>query len=66
MRHWRAREDEDAVLNFLTQLGPPPYAITGRDGNELSDRWQESITIMNWVREIWTELESETAADQSV
>lgn len=65
MRHWRAREDKNAVLNFLTQLGPPPYAITGRDGYELSDRWQESITIMNWAREMWTELECKTAADQS-
>ncbi len=65
MRHWRAREPADAALNFLTQLGPPPYAITGRDGHELSDRWLESITIMHWVRGIWTKLEQESASGQA-
>jgi hypothetical protein len=59
MREWRKRNDDDATLVFLCELGPPPYAITDGDQNELSDRWQESLQIRDWVRTIWAELESE-------
>jgi hypothetical protein len=61
MRLWRARNDEDATLIFLCELGPPPYAITDAGQNELSDRWQESLQIRDWVREIWAELDAESA-----
>ncbi len=57
MRRWRARNDDDATLVFLCELGPPPYAITDANQEELSDRWQESLVIRDWVRQIWTELE---------
>jgi len=57
-RYWRARNADDAVLNFLCELGPPPYAITGRDGYELSDRWQEGLVIKKRVEQIWRKLES--------
>jgi hypothetical protein len=60
MREWRKRNDDDATLVFLCELGPPPYAITDADQNELSDRWQESLQIRGWVRTIWAELENET------
>ncbi len=59
MREWRKRSDDDATLIFLCELGPPPYAITDGNQNELSDRWQESLQIRDWARTIWTELESE-------
>jgi len=59
MRAWRSRNSDDATLVFLCELGPPPYAITDREQNELSDRWQESLRIRNWVMEIWEELEGE-------
>jgi hypothetical protein len=59
MRAWRKRNDDDATLIFLCELGPPPYAITDREQNELSDRWQESLTIRDWVRTIWSELDQE-------
>lgn len=55
-QYWRQRNDDDAVLNFLCELGPPPYAITGRDGYELSDRWQEALQIKSTVQEIWRAL----------
>ena len=59
MRMWRNRNDDDAMLVFLCELGPPPYAITDANQEELSDRWQESLQIRDWVREIWAELEEE-------
>lgn len=54
---WRQRNDDDATLVFLCELGPPPYAITDAKQNELSDRWQESLQIRDWVREIWSEFD---------
>jgi len=59
MRMWRKRNTCDATLVFLCELGPPPYAITDANQNELSDRWAESLQIRDWIREIWAELESE-------
>ena len=56
MRQWRERNADDATLVFLCELGPPPYAITDGDQRELSDRWQESLQIREWVLEIWREL----------
>ena len=59
MHLWRQRSDEDATLIFLCELGPPPYAITDANQNELSDRWEESLQIRDWAHEIWAELEAE-------
>jgi hypothetical protein len=57
---WRQRNRDDATLVFLCELGPPPYAITDAGQNELSDRWEESLRIRDWVLQIWAELETET------
>jgi hypothetical protein len=58
-RLWRRRSDDDAVLNFLCELGPPEYAITGPDGFELSDRWEETLMIRRRVESIWDYLDAE-------
>lgn len=57
MKLWRERSEADATLVFLCELGPPPYAITDAAQRELSDRWQEALTIRGWVEAIWSELE---------
>lgn len=59
MRLWREKHADDATLIFLCELGPPPYAITDMNQRELSDRWQEALTIRGWAQEIWRELEQE-------
>ncbi|HEX2942165.1 MAG TPA: sugar phosphate isomerase/epimerase [Rhodopila sp.] len=62
IRSWRRRAGPDAVLTFLCELGPPPYAITGPDGLELSDRWQESLTMMRMIRDLWNRIVAEESA----
>ena len=58
-RLWRQRSAPDDELVFVTELGPPMwYAITGADGNELSDRWEEALVLKELVREIWARLEA--------
>ncbi len=61
-RSWRKRAAEDATLNFLCELGPKEYAITGPDGYEQSDRWEEALVIKDRVRAIWARLDAEDAA----
>ena len=63
-RLWRARAPGDATLNFLCELGPREYAITGADGYELSDRWQEALEIKRLVRGIWDRLDREEVAGE--
>lgn len=58
MRMWRNRNKYDAKLVFLCELGPPPYAITDANQEELSDRWEEALKIRDWARDIWAELEA--------
>lgn len=52
-RSWRRRAPADGVLTFLCELGPPEYAMTGADGYELSDRWQEAGVMKDSVRALW-------------
>jgi hypothetical protein len=53
---WKKRNHENAVLNFLCELGPREYAMTGADGEELSDRWEEALVIKNRVQTIWNQV----------
>lgn len=53
LEQWRARSGPDATAVFLCELGPPEYAITDANGDELSDRRIEAQTIRRLVRERW-------------
>jgi hypothetical protein len=57
---WRQRSGVDETLIFLCELGPPSYAITDANGRELSDRWQEALTIRSWVEAIWEDSNPDT------
>ncbi len=53
---WRDRNAEGDCI-FVCELGPPEYAMTGPDGKEMSNRWDEAQVIKEWVEEIWADLE---------
>lgn len=55
---WRARNAVGDLV-FLCELGPPEYAITGPDGREMSNRWQEALAIKTYVEETWAKLDTE-------
>jgi hypothetical protein len=40
----------------LVELGPPPFAPTGPDGAELSDRWADALALRDLARGIWNDI----------
>lgn len=61
MRSWRKSHPEGGSLLFIPELGPPPYAITIDETTnrkrEISDRWQQSLTLMHYARSLWDSIE---------
>lgn len=55
------RRHPQRPIRFVTELGTTPYAIVDRDGVQVSDRWAESLTLMDMARKAFassTEIEA--------
>ncbi len=53
LESWRKRADKNAKFVFTCELGPQPYAISGSDGKDLSDRWKDSLVLRDVIKELW-------------
>jgi hypothetical protein len=64
-RSWRERAPSGTELTFTTELGPPQwYAITGPDGDEMSDRWEEALQLKDEITELWTRIDTGAAGEE--
>ena len=61
-RSFRRRAGADAPLCFTCELGPKPYAITGRDGNDTTDRWAESLEMKRLIESLHARVAAGEAA----
>ena len=49
-------------LTFTTELGPPQwYAISGPDGDEMSDRWEEALQLKAEITELFGRIDTGAA-----
>lgn len=58
-RSFRRRVGTESAICFTCELGPKPYAITGRDGNDTTDRWEESLQMKRLAEELYVRISAE-------
>jgi hypothetical protein len=64
MKRWLATARRGDVFPFRIELGPPDYAILGRDGREISDRWEQQRDMKALVERLWNEAVAEAGAGE--
>ncbi|RRW40404.1 sugar phosphate isomerase/epimerase [Pseudomonas luteola] len=62
INHWLSRDRKMESLSFTCELGPPPYAITDKQGHDVVDRWAESLLMKEMIKELWTDCMSDWSA----
>ncbi|MBM3096008.1 sugar phosphate isomerase/epimerase [Ensifer sp. T173] len=55
-RSWQKRAGANDSLAFVCELGPKPYAITDRFGEDTTDRWEESLALKQHARDLWAKV----------
>lgn len=55
MEHWLRGAGPGDAFPFTSELGPPRYAITTPDGQEFSDRWEQSLVMKKLAEQAWTQ-----------
>jgi sugar phosphate isomerase/epimerase len=53
MRHWKKDARPGDILPFVSELGPPTYGIVDAEGNETSDRWEQSLVLRRLGEQAW-------------
>lgn len=56
--NWQQRAQPGDTLSFTCELGTHPYAITDKNGHDITDRWEESLTLKSMAEGIWQEISS--------
>lgn len=54
MHAWQQGAQPGDVFPFASELGPPRYAITLPNGQEFSDRWEQSLVMKRLAEQAWT------------
>ena len=62
---WLDRAAASDSLTFTCELGPAPYAITERDGQDRSDRWEDAQRMRDGVRQCWTQVLAARGANKT-
>jgi hypothetical protein len=53
MHAWQQDAQPGDVFPFASELGPPRYAITLPNGDEFSDRWEQSLVMKRLAEQAW-------------
>jgi hypothetical protein len=61
MFNWRKQAIKGDIFIFVSELGPPNYAITRRvdftkHAQEISDRWQQALLFKSIAQSLWDEV----------